>query len=58
MIENQSENVQFNTIFDNQEESVIIINKEKQIIEYVNKSFYETFHEPINSMITKEINTD
>lgn len=51
VFENMDENDKFKAIFDNQDESVIIIKEEEQIIEYVNKKFYDQFEIPINQII-------
>ena len=51
VFENINENEKFKSIFDNQDESVIIIKEDEQIIEYVNKKFYDQFEIPIKNLI-------
>ena len=51
MFESINENTKFKVIFDNQDESVIIIKEDEQLIQYVNKKFYDQFEKPINNII-------
>ena len=54
MLENSTENFYFKSIFDNQDESIIIINSTEEVIEYVNKRFYDQFENQIAQFITED----